>query len=67
MLPYIGLIVIVMAIAFVATVMIGNSKQNKQDNPDYMKKSARNMTRLTLIYVVATAICIGLFIYLINN
>jgi hypothetical protein len=51
--------------AAVATVMIGNSKPNKEGNPDYDKKTGANTLRLTLFYVMAgIASCFALVWYI---
>jgi len=44
--------VIVMAVGFVATMMIGESKGNKESDPNYFKHTGKKWGRLTGIYVV---------------
>ncbi|GAA3409381.1 hypothetical protein ACFFNY_09575 [Paenibacillus hodogayensis] len=63
---YVTIIILFAAISGVATILIGNSKQNKEGNPEYEKKTGGNMTRLTLIYVIAAIIGIAILIYAMN-
>jgi hypothetical protein len=52
------------AFAGVATVRIGNSKQNREGNPDYDQKVGANTLRLTLFYGAATVLaCLALVLY----
>lgn len=59
------ILLVLIIFAAVATLLIGNSKQNKEGNPDYDKRSGANTLRLTLFYVVATIVsCIALIWYI---
>lgn len=66
MYAYAAFILFFVIVAGVWTVMIGNSKQNREGNPEYDKRTNGNMIRLTVLYVVATIAGIGLLIYFIN-
>lgn len=46
------LIAVLLLIAIVATVAVGMSKENREGNPDYEKRTKGNWTRLTLHYVI---------------
>lgn len=56
--------VILILIAGVATVMIGMSKRNKEENPEYMQKSKAKLIRLTILYVIATIAFVWLMVWL---
>ncbi|GIP53677.1 MULTISPECIES: hypothetical protein [Paenibacillus] len=43
-------IVALVAIAAAGTLIIGNSKENRTGNPDYDKRTKKNLIKLTLIY-----------------
>jgi hypothetical protein len=61
----IALLIVLIGFAAVATVMIGNSKQNKEGNPDYEKKTGANTLRLTIYYAAASVVsCIALVWYI---
>ncbi|MBA9083990.1 cytochrome oxidase Cu insertion factor (SCO1/SenC/PrrC family) [Fontibacillus solani] len=49
---YIAIILLVV-IAAIATLIIGNSPENKSGNPDYDKRTKKNLVKLTLIYGVS--------------
>ncbi|MNN42425.1 hypothetical protein D3C81_1566050 [compost metagenome] len=49
---YIGIILLVV-IAAIATLIIGNSTENKSGNPDYDNRTKKNLVKLTLIYGVS--------------
>ncbi|MFC4807711.1 hypothetical protein [Paenibacillus sp. GCM10023250] len=59
------LVGIVMAAGVAATIMIGESKSNKQENPDYFRNTGRKWMSLTGIYAIGlavAAICLIIFI-----
>lgn len=56
---------VIMLFALVATIMIGNSNQNKEGNPQYDKKTAGNWTRLTSFYVIAAIIGVIILLLII--
>ncbi|MFD0673312.1 hypothetical protein [Cohnella sp. GCM10027633] len=49
------IVLVVMLAGFVATMMVGKSKRNQEENPGYMKKTGMKWLRLGLLYVAATA------------
>ncbi|MBO8165177.1 MAG: hypothetical protein H0Z34_15950 [Brevibacillus sp.] len=53
------LIAVILLAAVIGTLAIGLSPQEK----DYGKKTKRNLTRLSWLYVVGTIIFIAIFIY----
>lgn len=60
------LIAIIFGVALfagIATVRVGLSKENKEGNPSYDKKTAPNIARLTLFYVAITLGAIVLFVW----
>ena len=62
---YIALIVLLSVIAAIATIWIGNSRQNKEGNPEYEKRTGINLINLTLLYVIGAIIGIALLIYVL--
>ncbi|SED13371.1 hypothetical protein [Paenibacillus sp. GP183] len=42
----------IMLIGVISTLMVANSKKNKEGNPDYDKKTKGNWLRLSWIYIV---------------
>ncbi|TVY06713.1 hypothetical protein FPZ49_28090 [Paenibacillus cremeus] len=45
-----GLIFLIVLISAGATVAVGVSQKNKEGNPKYDQRSAKNLIRLTVIY-----------------
>lgn len=59
------LIFAVIAVALLATLAVGFSKENKVADPDYDRKHGSKWTRLSLLYAVVTVLSIvGLFLYI---
>ncbi|MHA0858327.1 hypothetical protein [Paenibacillus sp. CMAA1364] len=56
------IIIIVALIGGVGTFMVGYSKANKQANSDYRQKTKRNLTSLSIFYVVVTIASIIAFV-----
>lgn len=59
------LVFVIMGIAVLATVAVGLSKQNREGNPGYDRKTGTKWARLTTFYVVcfgAAVICLILYI-----
>lgn len=57
--------VIVIALALiggVATVMVGLSQENKKSNPKYERRTKTNIVRLTLLYVLALAAFVAIWV-----
>ncbi|MBP1989974.1 hypothetical protein [Paenibacillus eucommiae] len=51
----------------IATIMIGNSKANKEGNPEYDQKTKGYWSRLTWFYVVAIVLgfaALGFYLYM---
>ncbi|PYI55204.1 hypothetical protein [Paenibacillus flagellatus] len=60
----VALLLALIAFAAIATVWIGNSKQNKEGNPEYDQRTGKNTIRLTVFYVVAAVVaCVALIWY----
>ncbi|UJF33964.1 hypothetical protein [Paenibacillus hexagrammi] len=60
------IVFVLMAVAVVATVLVGMSRSNREGNPDYFKKTDRKMTRLTMYYVIcfgAAILALGIYVY----
>ncbi len=66
MLWLLGLVVLVMAGGFVATMLIGNSKSNREENDDYSKRTGTKWARLSGIYAGCMVIVVVLFIVLVK-
>lgn len=62
-----GTVVGVALVGFFATMWIGASRENKEGNPAYEKNSIPNWIRLTLIYMIVSAVSIGLLIWFIRQ
>ncbi|TXK76978.1 hypothetical protein FU659_23975 [Paenibacillus sp. N3.4] len=59
---------IILILAVIFTIIIGQSKQNKDGNPDYDNKTRGNWSRLTLFYVVAIGFgVLALILYIVNK
>ncbi|MNP07555.1 hypothetical protein D3C76_995820 [compost metagenome] len=46
-------IIVLVVLAAIATLIIGNSSENKSGNPDYDTRTKKNLVKLTLIYGVS--------------
>lgn len=57
-----ALVFVVMAIALVATLMVGFSKSNQEENPEYMKRTGRNWAKLGAIYAVCIVVVALIFV-----
>ncbi|MDF2658251.1 MAG: hypothetical protein K0Q94_1042 [Paenibacillus sp.] len=62
---YAALIIFFIILSAVATILVGISKQNRDGNPEYEKRTSGNMVRLTSFYVIAGIIGIGIMLYVI--
>lgn len=62
---YAALIIFFIIVSAVATILVGNSKHNREGNPEYEKRTSGNMVRLTTFYVIAGVIGIGIMLYVI--
>lgn len=58
---------VIMLIGLAATVMIGFSRQNREGNPDYVRRTAGNWVRLSLFYVLATLFCVALIGWIVYS
>lgn len=58
------LVFIVMAVALVATLMVGFSKSNREENPEYTRRTGRNWAKLSALYVVCVIAVALVFIIL---
>lgn len=63
MYAYMTIVIVVTLFGAIATIMIGNSKENKEGNPAYDKKTDQKWLRLSGFYAVA--IIIGLIAMLL--
>jgi fucose permease len=59
---------VILILALVFTFLIGNSKQNKEGNPEYDNRTKGNWSRLTLFYVIAIALgVLALIVYIVKT
>lgn len=65
MVVYASIIILLVILSGVFTVMIGNSKMNREGNPDYDQRTGGNIVRLTTLYVIAGIIGVAVMIYMI--
>ena len=56
------IVITIALIGGIATVMVGLSQENKKSNPKYEKKTKANMVRLMLIYVIALAAFVTIWV-----
>ncbi|TBL74515.1 hypothetical protein [Paenibacillus thalictri] len=61
-----ALVVVVMVAGLVVTVMIGQSKSNKEENPAYFQNTGKKWLRLGWIYVVGIALAVVLSVGILN-
>jgi hypothetical protein len=54
-------------VGFLATLWIGASRENREGNPEYDRASLPNWIRLSVIYVIATAVFFGLMIWIMRR
>ncbi|MFS0727051.1 hypothetical protein [Paenibacillus sp. 1P07SE] len=54
----------VVVLGLVATIIIGQSKSNRETDPRYMKNTGRKWLRLSAIYVVGVLIVVAIMFML---
>ncbi|MBP1995311.1 hypothetical protein [Paenibacillus eucommiae] len=64
---YYSIIFFLMLLALVTTILVGVSKKNKEGNPNYDQKKLKNITRLTIFYIIAIGGGYALFAYYMYN
>ncbi|MCE5169926.1 hypothetical protein LQV63_11445 [Paenibacillus profundus] len=57
----------VILVAVIATIVVGNSKENREGNPTYDQKTKNIFVRLSVYYTIAGLICLALFLALVFN
>ncbi|MBB6669777.1 hypothetical protein [Cohnella nanjingensis] len=62
----IALVVIVMIAALAGTILVGFSRKNQEENPDYANRPVRNWTKLSAYYLVTIIVLAILFLLLMN-
>ncbi|MBB6730409.1 hypothetical protein [Cohnella zeiphila] len=60
-------VVVVMAAGLVATLMIGQSKSNKEENAGYMQNTGKKWGRLGGIYLLVIVVVVICLIALLNQ
>ncbi|MBP1977328.1 hypothetical protein J2Z47_005599 [Cohnella thailandensis] len=63
----IGLVIIVIAAAAVATILIGHSSENKREHTGYGRGTTRKWRRLLVIYVLGTLLVLVAFLLLLTR
>lgn len=61
----IGWIVLCLAAALGGTIWVGRSRENKEGNASYEKRTGGNWARLTLVYVLAAVLGIWFVLYIV--
>ncbi|GIO11940.1 hypothetical protein J19TS2_14950 [Cohnella xylanilytica] len=56
------LVIVVMAAALIGTLMVGFSRGNREENPEYMKRTGKNWAKLTAIYAAVVLIVVLIFV-----
>ncbi|ANY72012.1 MULTISPECIES: hypothetical protein [Paenibacillus] len=57
--------IIVIALAIiggVSTLLVGLSKENQKENPNYMRKTRKNLTKLLIIYLASIIAFIAIWL-----
>ncbi len=57
--------IIVIALAViggVSTLLVGLSKENQKENPNYMRKTRKNLTKLLIIYLASIIAFIAIWL-----
>lgn len=57
-----AIVAIVMLAGLVATMAIGTSKSNQEENPAYFKHTGRKLARLSVMYVAVVLLAIVVFV-----
>jgi hypothetical protein len=61
-----GLVVFVLLVGFIATIRVGSSRENQQENPQYERNVSQNWKRLLWIYAMGTAGFFALLFFLMR-
>jgi formate hydrogenlyase subunit 3/multisubunit Na+/H+ antiporter MnhD subunit len=61
------LVVIVMLSGLIATFIIGQSKSNREENPNYDQNTGRKWIRLSGIYIISIVLVAILLIIFLNR
>jgi hypothetical protein len=64
---YFALFAGILLIGLAATLLIGNSRQNREGNPDYDRRTAGNWLRLSVFYAIVAVICIIGLLYVVYD
>jgi NADH:ubiquinone oxidoreductase subunit 3 (subunit A) len=60
------IVFVVMLVGFVATIMVGKSKSNQEENSQYMQKTGTKWLRLTWLYIVTILAIVLIFVALVK-
>jgi Na+-transporting methylmalonyl-CoA/oxaloacetate decarboxylase gamma subunit len=60
-------VVFVMLSGLIATIMVGQSKSNRQEDPTYYKNTGKKWLRLGWIYIIGMAIVVILLAIFVNE
>jgi hypothetical protein len=60
-------VIVVALIGAGITLALGHSRENKEGNPDYDRNSVPNWRRLSLLYVVGTAVFLGIMVWVMKS
>jgi hypothetical protein len=63
----IWVVVAVLLVGAGITVALGHSRENREGNPDYDRNSVPNWRRLTLLYVIGTAVFLGIMVWVMKS
>ncbi|MDP5276389.1 hypothetical protein [Chengkuizengella axinellae] len=61
------LVVIVLLVGVIGTIMIGQSKSNKEGNPSYFQQTGKKWARLSAFYVIGIIVFAIVFIIFFNR
>lgn len=60
------IVLVVMLVGFIATMLVGKSKRNQEEDPGYMQKTGAKWLRLSLLYIAAIVVIVLVFVLAID-
>jgi hypothetical protein len=60
-------VIVVMAVSLAATLWVGFSRENRDGDPEYERKTGSKLTRLILLYVLTVAVVVVAFMVLLGR
>lgn len=60
-------VILVMLVSLAATLWVGFSRENREGDPGYEKKTGTKLLRLTLLYGITVLIAVAAFFVLLRD